>query len=684
MLETSQEAGGKNRRNKFDWGTCQFAGVKLQASSPDGLLIEPHRPQGFQIFNSDIMESMGTFAFGDAAEPLRPIRIVGARSGVFSGRVVVGSTEPIRGLSAKAGALRNAAGAVIPESAVTVRYGSRWGFEVGFSGGEGLIVPPYPQSLHLLGALDENPPAEVPVEGTKTQIAPGASMPVYVTVQVAANTPAGTYKGPLTISAEGLPPVKAEVELQVVDCLLPGSQNQRTWVELIQVPEVLSMEYETELWSDKHFELIAQSLRLIRDSGTRIVYIPAIAHTNLGSKESMIRWIPKADGSYEWDFSIMERYLDLVKKELGDPKVVVLQLWEIYMIDKGAAGRRFEPGFEERHAETGGRPLVTKVDRATGKTENVPVAGPTQAGAAAVWKPLIAEVSKRLKARGLDGRLMLGMFTDITPPREHMVFYQQIAPDLPWVQQGHGRWTKKVHDIAEVGYQATVWGGFRFADGLKQTNQKGDPIVASLYGWKNPRLDVIFERNNGLDNYSTSRWRYFPESAITGELRGFGRVGADYWRVIKDRRDKRTGFAHERYSAGDWSTSWINLNLATSTLAPGPKGPLMTTRLLAMIEGVQESEARIIIEQALSDDALKRRLGPELAKRCQTALDRRLVDMWRTMSNLQLGGQLFFGAGAWRWAPNTAGHRWYLGTDWQSQSAELFELAGTVQKKLGR
>ena len=99
---------------------------------------------------------------------------------------------------------------------------------------------------------------------------------------------------------------------------------------------------------------------------------------------------------------------------------------------------------------------------------------------------------------------------------------------------------------------------------------------------------------------------------------------------------------------------------------------------------MQECEARIFIERALTDEKLKRRLGAALAKRCRKTLDERLLIMWQSLSNLQLGGTMFFGATAWRWTPCVAGHRWFLGSGYQKRSQELYELAGRVAKKLGR
>ncbi|MBM4038278.1 MAG: hypothetical protein FJ290_07180 [Planctomycetes bacterium] len=672
LLETREQAGGRNRHNRFDWYTCQLRGVGLTSSSTAGLAPNAGRPAGFQVWNSDPLAADGSLDYGDPCEALRLLRLVGARGGSFSGKVVAGSSRPIAGLKATASALRGQRG-TIPAAAVRVRYGLHWGVEAGFCSGQGTdaIRSPYPRPPAFFGALSDVPPD-------------GAVVPVWVTVSVPRDAPAGRYEGQLRIEAKGETLVSVPIQLDVSDYTLPDPQDYRTWVELIQSPDTLAIEYNVPLWSDAHWEKIAASFHLMRECGARLLYVPAIAQTNLGNAESMIRWVQKGEQQYGWDFSVMDRYLDLAERHLGRPKVVVLQVWEVYMSTRESVGKRFGPELEKRLAASKGGPLVTLLDPATGKAEVQPMPPLAAPGSKAVWKQLIAEVRQRLEKRGLGKALMLGMFTDAMPSREDIQFFHEIAPGVPWVQQGHGRWTQKVYGIAEVGYQASVWGGFRFADGGVQTNQEARPIVQSLYGWKEPRLDALFERNLELDSYPPTRWRFYAETAITGELRGIGRIGADHWPVLRDPRGRRTGRAHDRFAAGAWGGSWINLNLCSSALAPGPDGPLATTRLVALTEGVQECEARVCIERALTDEALKARLGPELARRCQEALDRRLFDMWRALCNYQLGGPFFFGAGAWRWTPGIPGHRWYLGSGWQDESARLFDLAGQAQRATSR
>ncbi len=675
VIETPEQAGKKIRRNAFDWETCYLKSVRLTAPTADGLATSA-RPDELQVWNSDVLASDGMVTSGDPCQPLRPIRIVAARNGIFSGKVAVGSAKAIAGLKATVGELKGADG-VIPASAVRVRYGLPWGTEDGYTNSS-----PYRDSGSLLGALSDEPPTDVAPR--KDRPAAGCVVSVWVTVRTPKDAQPGVYTGTLHIVATGEKPAAVPVRVEVVDCTLPDPQNYRTWVELIQCPDTLAVEYGTPLWSPEHFDRIAESFRLMSDCGTRIVYVPAIAHTNLGNAESMIRWIKKGENAYSWDFTVMDKYLDIAIKNLGTPKIVVLQVWELYMATPDSVGKRFSPELQQRQKESGGAPLITILNRETGKTENQPAPKFSDPASKAIWQALLKEVREHLRQRGLEKALMFGMFTDSTPPKEHFQFFHDLAPDVPWVHQGHGLWRTKVYDLADVGYQASVWGGFRFGDGCTQTNQSAPPIVASLHGWQRPRLDAIFERNTGLDTYPPTRWRFYAETGITSEMRGPGRIGADYWKVIKDNRGRRVGWAHERFSDGAWGGSWIQLNLCSATLAPGPKGPLATARLLAFTEGVQECEARIMIEQALTNDALKAKLGPDLAAKAQTLLDERLFNMWRTLSNGQLGGPDFFGAGAWRWTPGISGHRWFLGTNWQEQSKALYEMAGQVVHKVGQ
>ncbi|GAH35035.1 unnamed protein product, partial [marine sediment metagenome] len=86
------------RLTKIGWGTCGLVSARLTASNADGLVPNVARPKGFQVWNSDPLTSDFDLDYGDPNERLRPVTLVGTRGGAFSGKVVVGSDEPIKGI----------------------------------------------------------------------------------------------------------------------------------------------------------------------------------------------------------------------------------------------------------------------------------------------------------------------------------------------------------------------------------------------------------------------------------------------------------------------------------------------------------------------------------------------------------------------------------------------------------
>ena len=172
-----------------------------------------------------------------------------------------------------------------------------------------------------LEVLLEKPLASFPV------IAGGAVVPIWLTVKIPADAKAGAYAGQVTIEAKGQKSLVVPVQLAVADFALPDAQNYRTWMELMQSPDTLAAEYKVPLWSDQHWAMINESLRYIGEIGSKVVQIPLIAQTNSGNEQSMVRFIKKADGTWDYDFSIMDKYLDLVQKNMGRPQFVAFNAW---------------------------------------------------------------------------------------------------------------------------------------------------------------------------------------------------------------------------------------------------------------------------------------------------------------------------------------------------------------------
>ena len=669
--ENHNPGPGQVKTPDLSWNTCQIMRVQLTAAAKDGLTPSATRPEGFQLWNSNPLEVDYDLDQGEPG-PLRPIRLIGARNGAYSGKVVLGCDKPIRGLSATAGELKGEAG-TIPASAVQVRYAMPWGNLILTNPGNNEALP-YPATPTPLLALHETPPKEVPVY--KKDVKPGclktagqpdpvfgAVAPIWVTVRVPKDAKPGVYAGQVTISAEGLKPTQVAVSVKVLEWTLPDAVDRWTWVELIQSPDTLSLEYNVPMWGEKHCELIARSMRYVREIGSRTLYVPLISQSNAGNNESMVRWIPKPDGStglaaggtYDYDFSIMDKYLDLAAKNMDAPKVVEFNVWDLYL---GGVGTRFRmPGGSPP-------PRVTQLDPTTGKTQEIALPPYTDPNSMALWKPLFDQLRAKMAKRGWEKAMMLGMVTDNWAAKAQAEFLKEASGNLPWVNAGH--YTQKTfhNGLADFGYQTSFF-GYR------------ENYLGFQYGWKEPQLVTLFERV-GLDWFAIGRWRGIAEQAILGNMRGVGRLGGDTWQAVWDKgHTRRTARVWERWPGGNWGY----LNCDSSTLAPAPEGAVATMRYEELREGLQECEARVAVEQATSDAAMKKRLGDEFVLKCQDLMLDRQRAFWRSVTSMQSGPRANHDMLAWRDSLIT-GHTWLVGSGWQERSEKLFNLASDVEKKL--
>ena len=107
-----------------------------------------------------------------------------------------------------------------------------------------------------------------------------------------------------------------------------------------------------------------------------------------------------------------------------------------------------------------------------------------------------------------------------------------------------------------------------------------------------------------------------------------------------------------------------------------PTNVAVTNRYEHMREGVQESEARIVVERAATDETMKAKLGPELVARCQKAL---LAQM-RAAQMCRGAGQKIIHCLSDR---TDLEANWFMSSGWEQRAEAIFILAGEVEGKAG-
>ncbi len=617
---------------------------------------------------------------------LKPVYIVGARNGTFAGKVVVESVNAISAMKANISVLKGKNGSVIPESNIQLRYPKDWE----------IVNWGWPSRGDM---LLEAPRDAAPTKGR-------ALLPVWISIKVPKDAKAEIYTGQLKVAGFTVP-----VNLEVEDWTLPDPQDYRTFTDFVQSPDTLALEYKVPLWSKKHWELIDRSFQLLSTTGGRTLYVPLICRTNFGNEQSMVRWISKPNGKYEYDYSILDKYLDSAEKNLGKPKLVVFIVWDICMsanaLKVGLQTYNEDKGktiTESRKQLLGKGPRVTVLNPSTEQTTMVFLPRYEDPSSRALWNPMFTEVKKRMKARGLEKSMMLGIMPDLWPSKEEVSFWKEVSGDLAWVIHGHSGspsdvmiGNKGLYKIADIGYAAFVY----------NLTWTVNPAKGHTYGWKNPALLSAYDRLSGY-NQDSLTLRHLPEFNITGAQRGPGRIAADMWPAIRNKNGLLSGQVFSRYPENNWR----NLDMTSWVLAPGPEGAVSTSRLENLREGVQECEARIYLEDALLDSGKKAKLGSNLAKRSQEVLDERQHALWKTVwnnesdlasVNIGVGSEGQAVWGLWNalnaisgkkqltWEKSKArfaeemkkGREWWYASDWKDRDRKLFALAGEVESVLG-
>lgn len=593
--------------------------------------IEPNvaRPDGVQVWNLDIHDRLEEINYGAPQAGLRPIRIVGARNGSYSGSVVLSSKQAIQSPTATITDLVQQDGSgKIPAAQVQVWYVEN-GFVASFQAAHPRLA---------FETLDPKAPAEVAVEKNGA-----ATLPVRITVQIPKAAAAGHYKATLTLAAGGTRPTEIPVLLDVANWVVPDPRNYRTFVGMYESPNTLADYYNVPEWSEKHWALVDRSFSLLESMGSRVVNIPVVDRTQFGNDEGMVYWVKKSDGTYDYDFTVFDRFLKLVKKHLGVPTFVALHIWHV-------------GGWEMRGAAQENTVTVIDAQSKARSHVQVPVFG-TEASKA-FWKPVVEGLREHLAKEGLEKSMCFGILSDGTAPVEVFKMFSELAPGVGWTRGCHTATTETRPSYAIGGGASVVYQEFCYGRDIVDPAKK----IPRFWDMAGPGTSYLRE---DFDDNAPYMVRLTAERSLYGGTRGFGRCILDGWGY-----PATNGTKHLIYEYNRWlRSSCAQREPTTVGLAqPGPDGAMNSVRLDVMREGIQEAEAAIVIGEAMEKHADK--LGAELAGRCRQLVADRITICRSIWSQRSLAG-----------TQNGNAHVGAEG-DWQERSAKLYALAAEVTAKL--
>jgi hypothetical protein len=355
-----------------------------------------------------------------------------------------------------------------------------------------------------------------------------------------------------------------------------------------------------------------------------------------GNRDSMIRWVRNADNSYTHDFSLFEKYLDVVAGSVRQPLPLRLNFWGDVRNDKdnGVIGRKNPDG---KFFWYGGSHVVL-LDPATGKTQKLEAPPPDSPESVNFWKPAVRGALRRIEARGWTAATVLGHNAYSHQPHAISVSLgKSVWPEGAWgftAHNGTRNMTWKCADpgvIMPVRFSECVW-----TEGPMRSR-----------GWRallQPQQEVWCgaARNHHYDTSLLIVLRDLTEHRLIRGEDGVGQLGVDFFPLPAE---NGRGFYSIDNMRGGLGPACSTLAL----LAPGPDGPTATERYESFREGVELCEAILYLERNL----LEKQIAGELAQRVELLLEER--------SNAQI----------WNWASGRF-----------DRDARLLLLAGEVAGRL--
>ncbi|MGQ9660902.1 MAG: glycoside hydrolase domain-containing protein [Kiritimatiellia bacterium] len=561
------------------WPYAGLRSLSLTTDAEAAAVPNVGRPEGTQVWNVPVFATVTAMDYGDPGDPL-PVKINTARNGVFSGRLVVSSPQPIKGLKVSVDKLKaRVSGATLPSSTLKIRYAEP-------ATPEKCWTPP-----DRFNGLIETIPTEIPVTGKGPNA--GAVASLWFTVRTVPTTKAGMYEGVIKVEAEGLPPTRIPLLVTVYDWCMPDPKDFRQHHLIFSSPDAVAKHYGVPLWSDRHFYLMRKTLELLAEVNSREVALNlAIDFYGLGgNEEALVRWVKQPDGSFQYDFSIFDKYLDLVAQCYGKPFPLRLNCWG-------------ESNKEGKNTSAG---KVSVLDPTTGKVEQMeqPPFGTIES--LEFWRPVISEVLKRIEKRGWLDVTGFGHNSYCYSPKPQVIdIAKKLWPDGVWIYTAHNGRLGEVWKGTEPGvampvkYSVCIWTEGRLVPRGYRT----------LLGPR-PGLWCNTGRTRHRDWSPLIVIRNLPEEMIQRGHDGVGDFGADLF-PVKAPNGRLYCVGNGRGTGGPDAAQ-------RAILAPGPDGAVSTERFENFREGTELGEALLYLENAL----VGKKIQGELEQKVSRYLDRR-------------------------------------------------------------
>lgn len=394
--------------------------------------------------------------------------------------------------------------------------------------------------------------------------------PVWLTVSIPADAAAGTYKGKLKVYANDQGTKDFDIELTVQDRTLPPASEWAYHLDLWQHPSAVARVHGLEHWSDEHFAKMKPQFKMLADAGQKVITATLNKepwnNQCYDAYEDMIIWTKNADGTWAYDYTIFDKWINFMMNEVGINKMI-----NCYSM---------VPWNNELHYK----------DDVTGEFINVK-ADPGTPVFEEMWKPFLSDFIKHLKEKGWFEITNIAM--DERSPEQMKAtldLLQRVAPEIGISLADNHKSYKRYPFIKDMCVKANAK-----VDSADIEARRAQGLITTYYVCCSDVFPNVFTFSDPTEAVYTG-WK-----SIAGDFDGYLRWAYNSW-VENPLIDSR----FRTWPAGD-----------TYIVYPDARSSIRFERL---IEGIQDVEKiRILrkeLQNANTEEALKKleRLNDEVIK----------------------------------------------------------------------
>jgi hypothetical protein len=372
--------------------------------------------------------------------------------------------------------------------------------------------------------------------------------PVWLTLEVPRDAEPGIYTLTLDIVETSSQTVKEQLTLRVnvQENVLPLPSEQAFHLDFWQQPYSLSRYESVGRWSNKHFELLRPYMELLARAGQSVVST-ILFYEPWGSQsydkfDPMIKTTKKRDGSWSYDYSIFDRWVEFMASCGIDKQIDCFT-----MIPWDMTFRYYD--------EAQGKEVALKTTTSASEYKEL-------------WISFLTSFAAHLQEKGWFEKTMIAMDErDVTNMQEAYNVAQEAVPGFRMALAGHYH-QELVNKLAD--YCISFWQTFS-AEELQNRRAKG--WFSTTYTCCSTKKPNIFT------NSLPAEAAFIPVFCIANDFDGFL-----HWSWMNWPENPLTDSRFKFFAPGD-----------TYCIYPGPRSSVRWERF---IEGIQQTEKiRILREQ---------------------------------------------------------------------------------------